>query len=132
MSEQTADAEPERRPAAPRSVQRSLASIILGFELIVVFLAALVNYGLPTGGLISLGPVGSLVAGGVLCLLIILTLGLIRRPFAITLGWIVQVLILLGGFFNVAMFFVGALFAAMWAYGMIRGARIDRWNKENA
>ena len=124
----TAAATPAR---PPRSVQRSLASIILGFELIVVFLAALVNYGLPTGGLISLGPAGSLFAGGVLCLFIVVTLGLLRFRFAITLGWIVQALILLGGLFNLAMFFVGALFAAMWTYGMIRGAQIDRWNKEN-
>lgn len=131
MSDVAEDPDVPRRAPASRSVQRSLASIILGFELIVVFLAALVNYGLPTGGLISLGPVGSLVAGGVLCVLIIVTLGLLRHPFAIPLGWIVQGLILLGGFINVAMFFVGAIFAAMWVYGMIRGARIDRWNKEN-
>ncbi|MEJ3404036.1 DUF4233 domain-containing protein [Rathayibacter sp. YIM 133350] len=123
--------------SAPRSVRRSLASIVLGFELIVVFLAALVNFGLPTGGVITLGPVGSLVAGGVLCVLIIVTLGLLRFRFAYVVGWVVQALIVLGGLFNVAMFFVGALFAGMWAFAMIRGRKIDtwnmtNWNKENA
>lgn len=115
----------------PRSVQRSLASIILGFELIVVFLAALVNYGLPTGGLLSLGPIGSLVAGGALCLVIILTLALLRFPIGIPLGWAVQLLIVLGGLFNLAMFFVGAIFAALWIYAVTRGARIDQWNLEH-
>ncbi|KQX06879.1 MULTISPECIES: DUF4233 domain-containing protein [unclassified Leifsonia] len=130
--EDAPDAAPPRRSAAPRSIKRSLASIVLGFELIVVFLAALVNYGLPTAGLVSIGPVAALVSGGVVCLLIIITLGLLRYPFAYVLGWIVQALILLAGFLNPGMFFVGAIFAAMWTYAMISGGRIDRNNKEYA
>jgi hypothetical protein len=55
--------EPSGRTLAPRSIKRSLASIVLGFELIVVFLAALVNFGLPTAGVISIGPVAALVSG---------------------------------------------------------------------
>lgn len=123
---------PSGRTPAPRSIKRSLASIVLGFELIVVFLAALVNYGLPTAGLISIGPVAALVSGGVVCLLIVITLGLLRHPFAYVLGWIVQALILLAGLLNPGMFFVGAIFAAMWTYAMISGGRIDRHNKEYA
>ncbi|KQQ95969.1 hypothetical protein ASF62_01980 [Leifsonia sp. Leaf325] len=123
---------PSGRAPAPRSIKRSLASIVLGFELIVVFLAALVNYGLPTAGLISIGPVAALVSGGVVCLLIVITLGLLRHPFAYVLGWIVQALILLAGLLNPGMFFVGAIFAAMWTYAMISGGRIDRHNKEYA
>ncbi|MEL4318431.1 DUF4233 domain-containing protein [Leifsonia sp. YIM 134122] len=123
---------PAGRTPAPRSIKRSLASIVLGFELIVVFLAALVNFGLPTAGLVSIGPVAALVSGGVVCLLIVITLGLLRHPFAYVLGWIVQALILLAGLLNPGMFFVGAIFAAMWTYAMISGGRIDRHNKENA
>jgi len=128
------DAAPTRsgRTPAPRSIKRSLASIVLGFELIVVFLAALVNFGLPTAGVISIGPVAALVSGGVVCLLIVITLGLLRHPFAYVLGWIVQALILLAGLLNPGMFFVGAIFAAMWTYAMISGGRIDRHNKEYA
>ncbi|KQO93772.1 DUF4233 domain-containing protein [Leifsonia sp. Leaf264] len=141
MSDAAAEApgSPEASPApahgrapAPRSIRRSLASIVLGFELIVVFLAALVNYGLPTAGLISIGPVAALVSGGIVCLLIIVTLGLLRYQFAYVLGWTVQVLILLAGLLNPGMFFVGAIFAAIWTYAMISGGRIDRYNKENA
>lgn len=120
------------RARQPRSVTQSLASIVLGFELIVVFLAALVNFGLPTAGLVSFGQVGALVSGGIVCLLIVVTLGLLRYPFALWLGWAVQLLLLLAGFLNPVMFFVGALFAAMWTYAMISGARIDRSKKETA
>ena len=129
MSTEAQDAGRGRRP---RSVTQSLASIVLGFELIVVFLAALVNFGLPTGGLVSFGPVGALVSGGIVCVLIVVTLGLLRYPFALWLGWAVQVLLLLAGLLNPVMFFVGALFAAMWTYAMISGARIDRSKKETA
>ena len=53
------------------------------------------------------------------------------------LGWIVQALILLAGLLNPGMFFVGAIFAAMWTYCIIDRRRIDRRstaspNKENA
>ncbi|MET0725348.1 MAG: DUF4233 domain-containing protein [Leifsonia sp.] len=115
-----------------RTLTESLGSIVLGFELVVVFLAALVNYGLPTAGLVSIGPVGGLVSGGVLCLLIIVAIGLLRHPVGIWLGWAVQAIIILAGLLNPVMFFIGAIFAAMWTYAMISGARIDRSNKENA
>lgn len=115
-------------PRAPRSLRRSLASIVLGFELVVVFLATLVNFGLPSGGLITFGPVGALIAGGVLCLLIIIALACLRFAWAIWLGWAIQVLILAGGLFNPVMFFIGAIFAAMWTWSMVRGGRIDAAN----
>lgn len=112
-------------PAAPRasSVQRSLASIVLGFELVVIFLATLV---IAFGPGAVLPPWVMLTVGGVVCLLAIATMGLLRHRWAYGLGWAVQAIVLLSGFFNPAMFVVGALFAAMWAYCMVTGARLDR------
>ena len=122
----SADATPSA--PAPRSVRQSLASIVLGFEVIVVFLAALVVWGLAPDGD---GPLGlprwvALVAGGVLILGLVVTIAVLRYPWGYGLGWALQALIIASGFVNPAMFFVGALFGGMWWYCMVVGARIDR------
>ncbi|MFC6355516.1 DUF4233 domain-containing protein [Luethyella okanaganae] len=115
-------------PSAPRSVKRTLATIVLGFELVVVFLATLV---------IAFGPHPlvpapvALLGGAVLCLVMVATIGLLRFEWAYAMGWAVQAIVVLTGLFNAVMFFVGALFAAMWVYCMISGSRIDR-QKETA
>ena len=106
--------------SAPRSVKRSLASIVLGFETIVVFLAALVIFGLGTL------PWALVLGGGAaLCLALVAVIGLLRFKWAYLIGWILQAIIVATGFLNPVMFFVGALFAAMWTYCMISGTRID-------
>lgn len=115
----------------PRSIRQSLAAIVLGFEIIVVFLAALVVWGLAQGdaalGVESpLPPWVALVAGGIIILGLIATIGLLRFDWAYTLGWVLQVLIVASGFINPAMFVVGALFGGMWWYCMVAGSRIDR------
>ncbi len=113
---------PRRRPS---SVKRSLASIVLGFELIVIFLASLVIAFGP--GAIA-APWVMLVVGGIVCVLTVATIGLLSYPWAYGLGWAVQAVVILSGFFNPAMFFIGALFAGVWAYCMITGTRLDRQN----
>jgi hypothetical protein len=120
---------PAAAPApAPRSLRRSLASIVLGFEIFVVFLAALAIWGLAVDGQTPFGlPRWSiLVVGGVVLVLTVATIGLLRRPWAYGLGWAIQVLILASGILNPAMFIVGLVFGGMWAYCMVVGARIDR------
>jgi hypothetical protein len=113
---------------ASRSVRASLASILLGFELIVVFLGALMIWGLTPedGGAFGLPRWAALVAGGAVIVLMVATIGLLRFRWAYLLGWAVQVLILAAGLINPAMFFIGALFGRIWAYCMIVGERIDR------
>lgn len=116
------------RPAAePRSLQQSLAAVVLGVEVLVVFLAALVIWGLARGE--EDGPLPAwvaLAAGGVIIVCLIATIGLLRYRWAYTLGWVLQVLILASGFLNPAMFVVGALFGGMWWYAMVAGSRLDR------
>ena len=112
----------EKGMSRPRqSVQQSLGSIVLGFELIVVFLAALVAFGLK-----ALPGPQALIGGGVLCLIVVVTLGLLRYRWGIIVGWVVQGVIVATGIFVPTMFIIGALFAGMWVYAMIAGSRIDR------
>ena len=108
------------RPAAPRSVKRSLASIVLGFETIVVFLAALVFFGLG-----ALPPALALGGGALLCVIMLATVALLRYPWAYAVGWAIQAVVVFSGFLNPVMFFVGAMFAAMWVYCMVNGTKID-------
>ena len=125
----TAAPDPVNQPPRPaRSIRQSLASIVLGFETIIVFLAALVIWGLaPTeNGSLGLPPWVALVAGGVLIVGLVVTIGLLRYPWGFTLGWVLQGLIIASGFLNPAMFFVGILFGGLWWYCMVAGARIDR------
>lgn len=119
---------PERPVAAPRSARQTLGSIVLGFEVIVVFLAALVIWGLaPTeNSTFDLPPWVALVAGGALILGLVVTIGLLRYSWGFIVGWVLQVLIIAAGVLNPAMFIVGAIFGGMWWYGMVAGARIDR------
>lgn len=105
----------------PRSVQRSLGSIALGLELVVVFLAALVIFGLH-----ALPAAVALAGGGCLVLAMIATIALLRYRFAYLIGWILQAVVIAAGFLVTEMFIVGAIFAALWAYCTIVGAKIDR------
>ena len=105
---------------APRSVKRSLASIVLGFETVVVVLGSLVIFGLKT-----LPPLPALAGGAALCVALIATIGLLRFTWAYSIGWVLQAIVVSTGFLNPAMFFVGALFAGMWTYCMVSGTRID-------
>jgi hypothetical protein len=109
------------RPRGRRSVRRSLASIVLGFETIVVLLAALVFYGL---GILS--PAVALGGGAALIAVLVVTIALLRFPWAYVIGWIAQALLVATGFLNPGMFVVGAIFAALWVYSMVTGARIDK------
>jgi hypothetical protein len=117
-----------RQARRARSVRESLASIVLTFEVVVVFLAALVIWGLSRedGGVFGLPTWAPLVAGGVVILGMVVTIPLLRYEWAYVLGWALQVLLLVSGLLNPAMFVVGAVFGGMWAYCMVVGARIDR------
>jgi hypothetical protein len=112
----------EGRP--PRtSVQRSLGSIVLGFESVIVFLAALVAFGLK-----AVPPAPALIGGAFLCLALVGTAGLLRYRWGFVVGWVLQVLILATAVFVPLMLIVVAIFGSMWVYCMIRGAKIDREN----
>lgn len=103
-----------------RTVRESLGSIALGIEIVVVFLAALVAFGLKVVPALT-----ALLGGGALIILLIIAMGLLRYRPGIWLGWVLQAVLIASGFLVAMMFIVGAIFAAMWAYCVITGARLD-------
>lgn len=104
-----------------RGTREALGQITLGFELVVVFLAALVFFGLKV-----IPAVPALVGGGIVCLATIVLIPLMSKQWAVWCGWALQIGLFLAGFAFAAMFFIGGIFLAIWAYAMIAGSRIDR------
>ena len=118
----SADTAPE--PRRRRSLVENLGAIVLGFESIVVFLGGLAIYGLnalPAG----IPSWWGVVVGSVLAVAMILTAGMLRHPWAIALGWVLQLLVALGAILVPALLLIALIFGGMWAYATIGGARIE-------
>lgn len=113
-----------------RGAKRSIASIVLGFEFVVIFLAALVLDGLHAFGVLGLPDFAALIAGGVLLLLTVLALATLRWNIGYAFGWLVQLLMLASGVLQPLMFVVGAMFTAIWWYGLRVGGRLDRESEQ--
>ncbi|GII97254.1 DUF4233 domain-containing protein [Sinosporangium siamense] len=99
---------------------RRLCASVLGMEAIVV--------GLSTPVAISVGGVAPALAVTVgigLALLCIVTAGLLRWRFAYVLGSLAQVLAIGAGFLVSSMFFLGALFLALWITAIIVARRVE-------
>ncbi|AZH83637.1 DUF4233 domain-containing protein [Plantibacter sp. PA-3-X8] len=109
------------RSRALRSIKQTLGSIILGFEMIVMFLGALVIFGLK-----ALPAPVALIGGAVLCLIIVATIPLLRFRWGYWLGWAVQAAIVATGLLVPMMFLVGGMAAAVWTYAMVQGDKIER------
>lgn len=99
---------------------RSLASIVLGFEALVLALS--------TPVLISIAEVRTGVALGLglgLAALAVVAAGLLRTRVGYVLGTVVQVGALGLGFVVPVMFVLGAAFAAFWVLAIYLGLRIE-------
>lgn len=106
-----------------RSTQRALASIVLGFELIIVVLIGLTIFGLEITEPRELG----LYLGGGLAAVILVALSIMRRgKGGIYLGWAVHGMMLLSAFVLPTALVVGILFTVLWVYCMVKGAQLDR------
>ncbi len=113
-------------PKKPRSTKTMFASTVLVLEAFVaVFL------GLALFGIHGKNP-AYLVAVGLLAVLMVATCAVMGRKWAPAVGWILQLLLIAGGFWEPSMFVVGALFAIAWWYALHAGGRIDRENRARA
>ena len=104
-----------------KSIRRLLASILLAFESFIVFFATLAGFGLKVAD----GPVVWAV-GLTLSFLLIATPAILGRKGSYGFGWLLQAAIISIGFWLAPMFFIGGIFACMWAWAMIAGSTIDR------
>jgi len=101
-------------------MQRRLCAAILlleavAFGLCTPVLTSVQDVSTSTGLWIGLGLTVS-------CLVVA---GLLRYPWAYWLGWAVQVAAIAVGFVVTTMFFIGAIFLALWATAYVLGRRIE-------
>lgn len=109
---------------------RMLATVLAG-ESVIVFFGALVARAMASAGGDSRGGAW-LAVGTALAVLCLLGAGLMRRPFGVTLGWVIQALTLLSALVVPAMLFVGLLFLALWLLCMVQGRRVDALQAQRA
>jgi hypothetical protein len=110
---------------------RGMCAAILTLEAIVLALAVPVMISVE-----DVSTTRALVAGLGLAVLCILTAGALRRPQAYLVGHVLQLGAIALGFLVSVMFFVGAMFAALWFGAFFLGKRIEedkaRWAREAA
>ncbi len=110
------------RAARPeRSPRRGMCAAVLSLEAITVALSTPVMVAISD---VALGP--SLASGlgvAVACLVIA---GMLRSEAGYVAGWAVQAFAIALGLLAPAMFFLGGVFAALWATADLLGRRIER------
>jgi Protein of unknown function (DUF4233) len=94
---------------------KMLARSVLVMEIFIMGFALLLAKDLPDSG--------GLIFGGVIALLAFLAAGTLKRKTGWILGWLVQFLMIAYGFVVFTMFFLGALFAGLWAAAIIIGRK---------
>ena len=107
--------------APPRSPRRGMCAAILSLEAITL--------GLTTPVMVTVAdvPLGTALAVGLgLMVACLLLAGLLRWEWAYWAGWAVQAAAIGLGFVVPFMFFLGVVFAALWAAANVLGRRIER------
>ena len=111
-------------PAGPqpeRSPRRGMCAAVLCLEAIVVALATPVMVTLHDVPVTT-----ALVAGLGLAVACLLLAGMLRSETAYVVGWVLQVGAIALGLIVPLMFFLGALFAILWAAAYLLGRKIER------
>jgi hypothetical protein len=100
---------------------RRLLGVVLGTQGVAVFFGALVTRALDSGS----GPSRSFVLITSLAVLFVVTGALLRRPWAVTLGWLLQLATLACVLVIPMMLVVELLFGALWVTALFQGAKMD-------
>ena len=102
---------------------RMLMTVLIG-QSIVVFFGALVARGIGAAqGDASAGTY--LWVGSAIAVLAVLAAGMMRRPFGVTLGWLIQVATFLSAIIVPVMAVVGLIFLALWVGCLVQGHKVD-------
>lgn len=108
----------------PGKMTRRLAGLVIGAQGLVVFFGALVARALAAASGSDTSS-SFLIIGSLLAVLCILDAGLLRRPWGITVGWVLQLATLACALIVPAMLFVGLLFGALWLTALLQGRAMD-------
>ncbi|MFM6851967.1 MAG: DUF4233 domain-containing protein [Terrabacter sp.] len=103
---------------------RMLATV-LGGESICILLGALVARGVSAANDGGGRSTAYLLVGFGLGALCVVAAGMMRRPWGLTLGWVVQALTLVSALVVPMMLVVGLFFLALWVTCLVKGAQID-------
>ena len=99
---------------------RAMCSAMLSLQAVILALS------IPA--MIAVGDINKALAfsvGGGLAVLCLVIAGMLRKPWAYVLGHLTQVATILMGFLIPVMFFVGAMFALLWAGAFFLGRKIE-------
>jgi len=108
------------RARRTRSVTELLLSIVLVLDATLIFFVALTAFGLR-----ALAPAPAFIGGAVLIIAFVALARMLHRPWAVWVGWALQVALIALGFVLTPMFVVGAGFATIWTYCFVKGRQID-------
>lgn len=103
---------------------RRFAGIVVGSQTVAVFLGALVAWAIARAQHND-AHTSYLVVGLVLAVLCVVAAGTLRRPWGVTLGWLVEIATLLAGLVLPMMFVVGLMFLALWVTALVQGRKMD-------
>ncbi len=105
----------------PGKMTRRLAGVVIGTQGLAVFFGALVARALAS----TKDSNTFLLIGSLLAVLCILDAGLLRQPWGVTLGWVLQIATLACAFIVPMMLLVGLLFGALWLTALVQGRTMD-------
>ena len=112
----------------PEKMTRRLLGVVIGSQGLAVFFGALVARALAAAdGSSASGRF--MVLGSILAVLCIVAAGMLRRPWGITLGWVLQVATLATALIVPSMLVVGLLFGALWLTALVQGRNMDEHTK---
>jgi len=101
---------------------RTLCSSVLAMEAILVLLAL----PLVVGGIDAQWTTWAVGVGIAVMVLLIVSIGGLRRGWGVGLGWFLQIVLVASGVLVPLMFFLGGVFLALWLAAIVIGGRVDR------
>lgn len=108
----------------PRKLTRRILGTTIGTQGVAVFLWAITAYQLARADGHD-QPKSLLWVGIVVAVLCLLASGSLRRPWGVTLGWVIQALCLLACLVVPLMLLVVAFFGGLWLISLVQGHKID-------
>lgn len=101
-----------------------MCATVLGGQSIIVFFGALVARGMSL--VESSGPATAYLAvGSALAMACLIGAALMRTPYGVTLGWLIQVATFVSALVVPMMAIVGVIFTALWVTCLVQGHRVD-------